>query len=321
MQENEIIERYFVKNRQRHDVLLPIGDDCAVVKPTPDTEIAISCDTMIEGVHFLSDAPAAAIAHKLVASNLSDLAAMGAEPAWMTLSLSLPKADANWLDAFSLSLFDMADYYGIQLIGGDTTTAPLKVLSLTVHGLLPKGQALRRTGAQVGDWLYVSGTLGDAALALHSLTQTSSQRVVSDAWAIEHHYHTQPRVRLGQILRHHASSCTDISDGLMTDAAQLMMASGVGALITLEQLPLSTVMQQKMPMQQALEYALYGGEDYELLFTIPVHRKSILESAVKDLRVPVTCIGQVKRQPDVAYRWQGQPWEAQSDAVFQHFTS
>lgn len=319
MQETEIIEKYFVKSRQRHDVLLPIGDDCAVVKPTSDTEMAISCDTMVEGVHFLSDAPPEAIAQKLVASNLSDLAAMGAEPAWMMLSLSLPTADTCWIEAFSTRLFEMADYYGIQLIGGDTTTAPVRVLSLTVHGLLPKGQAIRRAGAQVGDWLYVSGTLGDAALALHRLTQTTSAHVVSEAWAIEQHYYRQPRVRLGQVLRDHASSCTDISDGLMTDAAQLMLASNVGALITLEHLPLSSVMQQKVPIQQALKYALYGGEDYELLFTVPVHHKSILEAAVKDLRVPITCIGQVKRQPQVVYRWQGQPWEVQSDAVFQHF--
>mgnify|MGYP001376268039 CR=1 FL=1 len=319
MKEQEQIERYFSRPGGRKDVIAGVGDDCAVVAPPAGKQLAISCDTMVENVHFLSDMPAKAVAYKLVASNLSDLASMGAIPAWMTLSLSAPQVDEAWLEHFSASLFDIADYYGLQLIGGDTTSAPVKMLSLTIHGFIPEGKSMYRSGAQAGDFIYVTGTLGDSGLGLACLKNQFELTSMQRAYALQRHYYPTPRVLLGQTIRDVATSCTDLSDGLATDLPQLLTASNLGAHIALEQLPLSKVMQEAVSSEQAINFALSSGEDYELLFTVSSINKLMVESAAQDADVNITCIGQVHAHKDLRYFYHEKPWVV-SCSGYEHFS-
>ncbi|HCE50306.1 MAG TPA: thiamine-phosphate kinase, partial [Shewanella baltica] len=231
MKEFQLIECYF-SNRgpTRRDVKLGIGDDCALVQPAENKSIAISCDTLVENVHFFPDMPPAALGYKALAVNLSDLAAMGAEPAWMTLALTLPEVDETWLSGFSEGLFEAADYYGIALIGGDTTRGP-RAINITVHGQVPQGKALTRHGAKAGDWIYVTGTLGDSALGLDIIRGAQQARAEHKEFLINRHYRPTPRVLAGQALRSLASSAIDLSDGFISDIGHVLKASAVGAVV------------------------------------------------------------------------------------------
>lgn len=257
--EFDLIARYFNRYRTaRQDVQLGIGDDCALLTVTDKQQIAVSTDTLVEGIHFLKTISPADLGYKALAVNLSDLAAMGADPAWVSLALTLPEVNTDWLEAFSDSLFEQLDYYGMQLIGGDTTRGPLS-MTLTIQGLVPAGRALLRSGARVGDWIFVTGTLGDSAAGLAIL---QDRLAVNDDKAsqalIKRHLRPQPRVLQGQALRQLANSAIDISDGLISDLRHILKASDCGARIDLDLLPYSQEMQQYVDPEQAVKWALTG---------------------------------------------------------------
>ncbi|MGP2544138.1 thiamine-phosphate kinase [Yersinia sp. 2541 StPb PI] len=297
--EFDLIARYFDRFRSnRRDVELGIGDDCALLTVAEKQLLAISTDTLVSGVHFLPDIDPADLGYKSLAVNLSDLAAMGADPAWLSLALTLPNVNEDWLQAFSDSLFDQLNYYGMQLIGGDTTRGPLS-LTLTIQGLVPEGRALTRAGARIGDWIYVTGTLGDSAAGLAILQNALRVDNEADRSALIHrHLRPQPRVLQGQALRDLASSAIDISDGLISDLQHILKASNCGARIELDALPYSDALTRQVDAEQALRWALSGGEDYELCFTIPEINRGALDVALSNTGAGYTCIGQVGPQSE-----------------------
>jgi thiamine-monophosphate kinase len=293
VKEFQLIEHYFRnKGQKRRDVELSIGDDCALVNPADKKSLAISCDTLVENVHFLADIPAHALGYKSLAVNLSDLAAMGAEPAWFTLALTLPCVDQPWLAQFSAGLFDIAEYYGIALIGGDTTRGP-RSISITINGQVPKGTALTRAGAKIGDWIYVTGTLGDSAFGLDIIRGVKTVNAEDKQYLINRHYYPTPRVLAGQALRTLATSAIDLSDGLMSDIGHVLSASKVGAIIDVDQIPLSNPLKANLSREDALSYALTGGEDYELLFTVPESQRGAIDTALIHAGVKFVKIGQI----------------------------
>ena len=320
-----LIERYFQDHgRQRPDVKKGVGDDCAILAPQEAQELVMTTDTMVSGVHFLPNMSPKDIGHKLIASNLSDIAAMGAEPTWLTLALTLPEADEAWIDQFSQGLFELADYYGVELVGGDTTRGPLS-LTITAMGAAPKGQALRRSAAKAGDHIYVTGSLGDAGLGLDILLGQRSAVGSMRDYLIKRHCRPMPQVLTGQLLRPYASACIDLSDGLGSDIRHILAASQVGAVIYLEQLPLSEAMTTLVNKEDAWRYALTGGEDYELCFTVEPSQKSKLETALASIGVPFTEIGKITSEAErlryisdgesVEDVWQGYNHFAESESL------
>lgn len=297
--EFELITRYFDRvTSSRRDVEKGIGDDCALLTLSEKQTLAISTDTLVEGVHFLRDIHPADLGYKALAVNLSDLAAMGADPAWLTLALTLPSVDEAWLKAFSDSLFELLDYYDMQLVGGDTTRGPLS-MTLGIHGLVPQGRALKRSGARPGDWIYVTGVLGDSAagLALLQHRMKINDPVAHEA-LIKRHLRPMPRILQGQALRNLASAAIDLSDGLISDLGHILKASECGARLNLDALPLSEVMKLHFEPEQAIRWALSGGEDYELCFTVPEINRGALDVALGHYGVPFTCIGQIGPQSE-----------------------
>ena len=278
----------------RRDVAIGIGDDGAVTQVPEKQLLVTTTDTLVEGTHFLPNTDAAAIAHKAIAVNLSDLAAMGAEPAWISLSLSIPQADQAWLAAFADKIHQLSQYYGFQLIGGDTVQGPLAV-TITAQGFVPTGSVLRRDGAALNDLVYVTGTLGDAGLGLDLLQDKLAINNKTDFdFLTKRHWFPTPRVLAGTTLRRLASACIDLSDGLIRDAQQIADASSVGMLIHLEKLPLSPALGNNIEcLEQALSYATGSGDDYELLFTVSEDNRVTVETALQSYDIPFTCIGQV----------------------------
>ncbi|MGM3175000.1 thiamine-phosphate kinase [Dickeya lacustris] len=292
--EFDVIARYFNRaGHSRRDVELGIGDDCALLTLAEKQWLAVSTDTLVSGVHFLPDIDPASLAYKSLAVNLSDLAAMGADPAFVSLALTLPHVDTDWLAAYSDSLFEQLDYYGMQLIGGDTTRGPLS-LTLTIQGLVPAGRALRRSGARVGDWIYVTGTLGDSAAGLALLQ--ADWAVTNDddrRFLLQRHLRPQPRILYGQALRDLASAAIDLSDGLASDLRHILNASDCGARIHLDALPYSEALLRHSSLAQRRQWALGGGEDYELCFTVPEVNRGALDVAIGHLGAGYRCIGQI----------------------------
>jgi len=297
--EFSLIARYFdLVKSMRLDVETGIGDDCALLNIPEKKTLAISTDTLVAGNHFLPDIDPADLAYKALAVNLSDLAAMGAEPAWLTLALTLPEADEAWLAAFSDSLFMQLNYYDMQLIGGDTTRGPLS-MTLGIHGFVPPGRALKRSGAKPGDWIYVTGTPGDSAAGLAILQDRLVVESAADAdYLLARHLRPMPRVLQGQALRDLASSAIDLSDGLISDLGHILKASGCGARIDLDAMPLSDALLRHAEREQALRWALSGGEDYELCFTVPELNRGALDVAIGQLGARFTCIGQISAEAD-----------------------
>jgi len=294
-----LIAKYFT-HRTRH-TLLGVGDDAALIRPRRGHVLAISADMLVEGRHFFRGADPEALGHKTLAVNLSDLAAMGATPRWATLALALPQADARWLAAFTRGFMRLARAHDVDLIGGDTTRGPLN-LCVQIMGEVPAGKALRRDGARAGDDVWVSGTLGDAALAVaarnHKIRISQQQRLA----ASRHLDKPTPRVALGTALRGIASSAIDISDGLLADLGHICERSGTCAQIDIDALPLSRVLRsmRSIRLTRARErFVLAGGDDYELCFTAPPSRAgSVLRAGVR-AGVAVTRVGEIfKRQRD-----------------------
>ena len=278
--------------RGRGDVVLGIGDDAAVVAVPPDCELVVCTDTLVAGVHFTHDTAAADIGWKSLAVNLSDLAAMGATPAWALLALTLPTADTGFVEGFADGFAALAAEHGVSLTGGDTTSGPLTI-TVTVHGFVPKGRALRRDRARVGDTVWVSGTLGDAAAALRERDSNGDISAESHASLRARLDRPQPRVDLGILLREFASSCIDISDGLLADLGHVATASGVGIEIDVLRLPASPALLDRVPMEQRHALQLAGGDDYELAFTVAPERIPLLQQAIARNAIPITLVGRV----------------------------
>jgi thiamine-monophosphate kinase len=287
--EFELIRRFF--DRPAPQLVRGIGDDCAILAPTPGHQWLVSTDMLVEGRHFLSTVNPEALGHKALAVNLSDLAACGATPRAVFLALALPRADADWLEAFARGLFALADAHGVSLAGGDTTAGPLN-LCITAMGEAPTGQALLRSGAQVGDAIWVSGTLGDARLALEAFRGTVTLNGEAFAATRERMERPTPRVVLGSALRGLATSAIDVSDGLLGDLGHVLQASGVGALLHVDELPRSQhLVAQAVALQRLC--TLTGGDDYELVFTAPAHRADEVLEAGRSSGTSVTRIGTI----------------------------
>jgi len=290
MNEFDLIARYFT--RPARQARLGVGDDAALLAPTPGQELVVAADMLVEGRHFLATADPYGLGHKALAVNLSDLAAMGATPRWVLLALALPAAEASWLERFAAGFFALADAHAVDLVGGDTTRGP-RNLCVTVLGEAPTGQALRRSGAQVGDQIWVSGELGAAALGLrHLLGEATLGSAAAAACQIRLDRPT-PRVELGLLLRGLAHAAIDISDGLLADLGHLLAQSGVGAEVEFAALPAAPALATCADAELAQHCLLAGGDDYELCFTAPPTHAAAIEAAGAELHLPVRCIGAI----------------------------
>jgi thiamine-monophosphate kinase len=301
MTEFDLIARYFT--RAPKQAVLGVGDDCALINPSPGMQLAISSDMLVEGRHFFSDVSPYSLGYKALAVNLSDLAACGATPVAFTLALALPSIDQAWLQEFSRGLWALADAHGCELIGGDTTQGPLNIC-ITVFGEVPRGQALLRSGAKVGDDIYVSGTLGDARLALEALQGQIELPPDLLAQARLRLEQPTPRVSLGTALRGVATSAIDISDGLAGDLSHILKASGIGARIDTN-IAINLIAacghihwsKAVFDTQKQLKMALSGGDDYELAFTAPPAARQAVQAAADSSRTAVTRIGTIEIEP------------------------
>ncbi|CAN5263967.1 thiamine-phosphate kinase [soil metagenome] len=330
--EFDLIARYFTKTPQRQDVSLSIGDDCALVQMPANHHLAITTDSLVEAVHFPQNTLPEHLGHKAMAVNLSDLAAMGATPAWVTLALTLPAADSNWLKKFARGFFQLLNRYEMQLIGGDTCQGPLSI-TVSAYGFIPNGQALLRSGAKPGDKIYVTGTLGDAALALQSLqgklqsphSSLRAQRSNPEGAYLQQRLNCpEPRIAAGLGLRRIASAAIDISDGLLADLTHILTASKVGASLNLADLPQSKTVQAlikagEITQDQFYQSALTGGDDYELCFTIPAAQESVLKQNMQAFGCDCSCIGVIEAESGLRiYDSQG-CFVAVTQQGFRHF--
>ncbi|OGT54050.1 MAG: thiamine-phosphate kinase [Gammaproteobacteria bacterium RIFCSPHIGHO2_12_FULL_41_15] len=316
MNEWDIIERFFHRPPRSPQVILGVGDDAAVMDVPKNHHWVTSVDTLVEGTHFFPHAPPAELGYKSLAISLSDLAAMGAEPDTVLLALTLPEADEAWLQLFSQGFFSLMEEYQLSLIGGNIARGPLNI-STIVHGWVPKNQAIRRSTAVAGDSIYITGSLGDAGLALDLMRRGGDVPVALS----QRFYRPTPRVLEGLALRGLASAAIDISDGLAADLHKLLQASRLGAVIQVEKLPLSRVLQQHC--REAVTqryYALTAGEDYELCFTVsPDHRKQV-EAALAPFSCGFHCIGEVTRSLGLHIRdAQGNPFPI-THTGYEHFS-
>ncbi len=300
-------------------MVLGIGDDAAVLEVPADQQLVLSTDTLVSGVHFPESTDPAAIGHKALAVNLSDMAAMGASPAWFTLNLSLPHADQAWLEGFCKGLFALARQHGVQLVGGDTTRGPLTV-GVQICGLVPRGQALTRAGARPGDRVYVTGALGDAAIGLRLAQGTLAVPEEYQANVLERLNRPQPRVVAGLGLRGLASACIDLSDGLAADLGHVLAASTVGARLDLRRLPLTPAYDCAFAHYR-WELALACGDDYELCFTLPPAHELAFRRASAQFGVSCAYIGDIEAEPGLRMIDEsGQPYDLKH-AGYDHFAS
>ncbi len=321
LSEFELIDRYFSNScggGARSDVVLGIGDDAALLSLPPGTELVAAVDTVVAGRHFPFDSDPKSIGHRALAVNLSDMAAMGATPAWATLALTLPTADRHWLEGFSAGLMALAAAHGVVLVGGDTTAGPLTI-SVQILGHVPRGTALRRSGGREGDILAVTGSLGDAGAGLAFATgRLSSPERTAVAELIRRFDYPTPRLGFGSAARSIASAAMDLSDGLAGDLPKLARASGLAAHVDVERLPLSPAMQSLGWDDQAREWALSAGDDYELLLAVPPGRFAALALAAQHLDLNLTAIGELRRGNGVHWSLDGGPFAAPAQG-YDHF--
>lgn len=316
--EFDIIRQYFNTNEVRDDVTLGIGDDAAILNVPEGHQLIQSVDTLISGIHFPVETSPEDIAYKALAVNLSDMAAMGAEPAWFTLALSLPDDDENWLESFSQSLLDLAKKHNVELVGGDTTHGPL-CISITINGFVPTGAALTRKNAQVNDKVYVSGTIGDAALALAAWQGQCLLKDNSKNYLIKKLNRPEAQLELGILLRDYATSCIDISDGLVADLEHITSNSQVGAIIDFEKIPLSKEFNDNLTdMTLITPLVLSGGDDYQLCFTIAEKNITEFEKTVQGKKISVTCIGEIEKKVGVRFMLDNKEIDIQ-DSGYKHF--
>ena len=300
------------------DTLLGVGDDCALLAPPMGEVLAVTTDTLLAGVHFPDKSPARKIAQRALAVNLSDMAAMGATPRWFQLALTLPDADQDWLSEFSVGLDAIAGEFNCALVGGDTTRGPLTI-SITLLGSVPANQALRRSGAQPGDVIYVSGTLGDGAGGLAVLEDRLVVSETDKAYFEGRFWQPRARVAEGLRIRGFASAAIDISDGLLADLGHITETSQVGAVLEIDKLPLSPALCRVSDAKQRLNWALSGGDDYELCFTAPVNRAEQCQQLIAEGSLHATAVGQIRAgQGVLCVDERGRPVETVATG-YQHF--
>lgn len=296
LSEFALIERYFRKSgAMRADVRLGVGDDAALLECAPGTELVAAIDTLVAGVHFPHGSPPASIGHRVLAVNLSDLAAMGARPAWALLALTLPKVDELWLEEFTAGLSALARAHDVALVGGDTTSGPLCV-TVQIMGHVPKSTALLRSGGRPGDYVFVSGTPGDATAGLAIEQSRLSASGEAEGYLRKRFLYPSPRLALGTCLRGYASACIDVSDGLLGDVGKLAHASGCGAALKLNDIPVSEQLVTTVGEDRAREFALTGGDDYELCFTVRPADVERLRHNLPPQRWGYCCIGTLLEQ-------------------------
>ena len=296
--EFELIARHFT--RPAANAVLGVGDDCALVDVTNGMDLAVSMDTMVQGTHFFPDVDPEMLGHKALAVNLSDMAAMGAMPYWAMLALTIPNVDHAWLGAFAKGFFDLAQEHNVSLIGGDTTRGTQLAITVTIMGEVPAGAALKRSGAKVGNDIWVSGSIGDAALAV---AHRNGRVVLEEAdyrEAAMRLYEPTPRVPLGQALRGLATAAIDVSDGLLADVTHICRLSGVGATIELERVPTSAIGAKHIASDAGRNAIVAGGDDYELCFTAHPNSRESIDQLEDVLGVRLTKIGQIKRGKGVS---------------------
>jgi thiamine-monophosphate kinase len=298
LSEFDLIKRYFLRDRPAGPrTVLGIGDDCALLAPTPGRQLAVSSDMLVEGRHFFPEADPFMLGHKCLAVNLSDLAAMGAVPLGFTLALSLPQADPAWLDGFARGLFTLADAHGCELVGGDTTKGPLNIC-ITIFGEIAPGHALRRDAARADDDIWISGTLGDARLALAACLREFAPAPDDLALAAPRLHLPTPRVALGRKLAEDglAHAALDISDGLAGDLGHILAASNVGAVLDVDALPAGPAL-ARQPDDLRRRFTLAGGDDYELCFTAPADNRQAILAAGAACATAVTRVGRITQEP------------------------
>ncbi len=288
--EFDIISHYFTRPKKRSDVMLSVGDDCALLSVPQGQLLAVSIDTLNENIHFLPDMPAHALGYKALAVNLSDLAAMGASPAWATMALTLPEVNDAWLKDFSEGFFSLASTFQVDLVGGNLSRGPRSV-TIQVHGFIPPDQAIKRSTAKAGDLIFVSGHLGGAAAALciyqkNIAISAEHKKSLNQAW-----YYPSPQIALGKKLIGLASSAIDLSDGLLGDLSHILTQSQVGAEIFIDKIPTHPLLATLFSQDEARHFALSGGEDFELCFTVPRNKLYQLPSDM-----PLTCIGKITEE-------------------------
>ncbi len=322
MTEFDLIKRFFHHRSGAPSIVLGVGDDCALLQPPEGEQLAMSIDTLVAGVHFPADAEPALIGERALRVALSDLGAMGAKPLWFTLALTLPEADENWLEAFSGGLMNAAGVYGCSLIGGDTTRGPLTI-SIQVHGSISPGRALRRDGARRDDLVYVTGDLGDGAAALAVINKELQVGNAANAYLMDRFYRPRPHIRTGELLAGVASSAIDISDGFLADLEHICKASKVGAAIDVGRLPVSEVVMAKATQEQRESWALTGGDDYQLCFTVPRKKAGLVQTWIDNKSLGATLVGKIVEQTEVRCFKDGRPYSAGSASArgYQHFGS
>ena len=317
MNEFEIIRRYFESKNLPVSVKLGVGDDGAIIHNDPAKNLVVATDTLVSGVHFPTDSSPCDIGYRSVIVNVSDIAAMGGKPEWMTLALSLSETNPEWLKGFSKGLFLAADEYSLHLIGGDLTKAEQNIITIQMIGEVDTDAQLLRSNAQPGELLFVSGTLGDAAAGLEQFEKKVALNQYNQ-YLIERFFRPTARVDIGQAIMDYASSSIDISDGLIGDLKKIMSASDVGALINIEDIPLSKEMLKIYEPKKSQTFALSGGDDYELLFTTPSENLSKIMDISKEIDQKITHIGNITENKNLECRKEGVIYEYQ-DEGYLHF--
>ena len=317
MNEFEIIRRYFESKNLPVSVKLGVGDDGAIIHNDPAKNLVVATDTLVSGVHFPADSSPCDIGYRSVVVNVSDIAAMGGKPEWMTLALSLRETNPEWLKGFSKGLFLASDEYSLNLIGGDLTKAEQNIITIQMIGEVDTDAQLLRSNAQPGELLFVSGTLGDAAAGLEQFEKKVALNQYNQ-YLIERFFRPTARVDIGQAIMDYASSSIDISDGLIGDLKKIMSASDVGALINIEDIPLSKEMLKIYEPKKSQTFALSGGDDYELLFTAPAENLSKIMDISKEIAQKITHIGNITENKNLECRKEGVTYEYQ-DEGYLHF--
>lgn len=306
--EFELIKRYFYQSARAFGVQMGIGDDCALLQPPEGKVIAVSMDTLVGGIHFPRNADPELIAERALRVNLSDLAAMGAEPLWFTLGLTMPKVDERWMEGFARGLFAVADEHNIALVGGDTTRGPLAI-TIQVHGAVESDYALMRANARVGDLVYVTGNVGDAAAALAVIRQELTVGKSAFNYFMSHYYRPQPRIKEAKMLRGISQCAIDISDGLLADLGHICEESGVGARIDLERIPVSTALNKVAEAEQIADWALAGGDDYQLCFTVAPDKLGQVQALIDSGKLHANAIGEIVKGSGVDVLLEGEVFE------------
>lgn len=318
--EFQLIQQFFQREQAEQPaagVLLGIGDDCALLQIPAGKQLAVSVDTLVADVHFPADADPELIAERALRTNLSDLAAMGADPLWFTLALTLPDANEDWLRSFSRGLFKCAREFGIALVGGDTTSGPLSI-TIQVMGSTQPQQTLRRDGANIGDFVLVTNFVGDGAAALAAIQNPHTFTDEHVEYLRQRFYRPTPRLSESELIREVASSALDISDGLVADLQHICDASDLGAVIDVENLPLSSAVKSLNNYSQAYQWALSGGDDYELCFTVPPERMADIAMLIAQGKLHATVVGEMIPGNKVICEYEGEPFELATTG-YQHF--